>query len=89
MVSTLFEKMRSGISVLLEKRASAVENYGKMLDISDPEAIVNRGYAIIYDRETGRTVTSASEGEAGRRLDIKLRDGIIESEAVSVRLGEV
>ncbi len=83
----LFERIKAAFAALLEKREASVENYGKMLDISDPEAIVMRGYAIVREHDTGKVITSAADAEAGKKIDIKLKDGIIESEITGIGAG--
>ena len=41
-----------------------------------PEAVLERGYAIVSDADTGQVITSAATAREGERIDIQFRDGV-------------
>jgi exodeoxyribonuclease VII large subunit len=45
----------------------------------NPEAVLERGYAIVRDRETGAVIGSVRRVHTGQELAIRLRDGEIEA----------
>ncbi len=55
------------------RRLAACENALKHLG---PEAVLERGYAIVSDAETGQVITSATTAREGELIDIRFRDGI-------------
>ena len=83
-VTSLYEKIRTVFGKWLEMKSAAVESCGKILDVGDPEAIVTRGYAIVREHGTDRVITSVADVSADKKIDIKLKDGIIESEITGI-----
>jgi exodeoxyribonuclease VII large subunit len=67
-----------GRLALLRERLDA---RGQALVAANPQAILERGYALVTDAATGRRVRSASE--ARRRIAVQFHDGAIEAEVTT------
>ncbi|MGP1490472.1 MAG: exodeoxyribonuclease VII large subunit [Treponema sp.] len=51
------------------------------IESANPQSILERGYAIVYDRQTGTVLRHAQDVSAGSKLRIKVADGEIYAEA--------
>ena len=67
----------------LREKADGLEKMRIMLEASDPDRIVRRGYAIVTD-SSGSVVTGAGKLGRGERLSIRLRDGSVLSEVIDI-----
>lgn len=67
----------------VKERADGLEKTRIMLEAADPDRIVQRGYAIVTDRN-GEPVTSAAMLDPGSGITVRLKDGIVESEVRKV-----
>jgi exodeoxyribonuclease VII large subunit len=50
----------------------------------NPEAVLGRGYALVYDRETGGVVRRAAEGYENRPLHVRVADGSFAATAMGM-----
>ncbi|MEO8671649.1 MAG: exodeoxyribonuclease VII large subunit [Tahibacter sp.] len=66
--------VRSGV-VGLQQRAAQVAELARALNAVSPLATLARGYAILFDAESGRIIRSAGEVEPGQSLRARLADG--------------
>ena len=48
---------------------------------ANPQAILNRGYAIVYDQQTGKALRRAQDAAGGQKLRIRLAEGEITADA--------
>ena len=48
---------------------------------ANPQTILNRGYAIVYDQQTGKALRRAQDAAGGRKLRIRLAEGEITADA--------
>ncbi len=67
----------------LALRRAELTGLGARLANLDPRAVLQRGYAIVYQRDTGRIVTSTRAVAAGDALRIIVADGEFASVAAS------
>ena len=68
LTDTMYDRMTQA-----RQRLASSENALKHLG---PEAVLERGYAIVSDAETGRIITSATMTKRGDLIDIRFRDGV-------------
>jgi exodeoxyribonuclease VII large subunit len=62
---------------LLAEKHHTLELLSQSLSGNSPFEILNKGYAVVSDSETGSTVTAASQTEEGRRIRVRFaRDGL-------------
>ena len=67
----------------VKERADGLEKARIMLEAADPDRIVQRGYAIVTDKN-GEPVTSIAVLDQGSEIQIRLKDGIAEGEVRKV-----
>jgi len=53
----------------------------------DPTLILKRGYAVVEDATTGQPLSRASQASPGQCVDVRLHDGRLHTNIVSVALG--
>lgn len=71
--------------ILLQK--AEVSGLGKTLQAVGPEAILQRGYAIVTRKEDGKLVNQIDRVSEGDPLDIRISDGSIEAEVITKKPG--
>jgi exodeoxyribonuclease VII large subunit len=67
------ERLRSAPALMVERKRAALESSAAKLEMLSPLQTLRRGYAIV--RTDSRLVTSGSDVELGRRVDVTLADG--------------
>jgi len=67
------ERLRRAPALLVERRASALEQAAGRLRALSPKATLNRGYAIVRAGEA--IVRSATAVESGERIDVEVGEG--------------
>jgi exodeoxyribonuclease VII large subunit len=77
------ERLRGAPQLVLERRRAALDRAGARLQTLSPLATLNRGYAIV--RAGGDALRSATETQAGDRLDIELATGSLAARVDEVR----
>lgn len=71
------ERLRAGILRGLERRRARLTELARTLHAVSPLATLERGYAILLERESGRVVRSVGQAQAGAALRARLADGEI------------
>ena len=71
-------RLRSAIARSTERRAQGLAELVRTLNAVSPLATLDRGYAILFDRETGRVVRSVTQVAVGSALRARVVDGEID-----------
>jgi exodeoxyribonuclease VII large subunit len=66
---------RKAIAVHLRAKRARLDALRRQLDALDPLAILARGYAVLTDTETGRSIGSVAAAVPGRRARAQVSDG--------------
>ena len=77
------QSLKQGTREVLERYRSEVEKSRIMLEAADPERIIQRGYAIVFD-EAGHAVTDVREFRPGDPFSVRLRNGLLTGEVREV-----
>jgi exodeoxyribonuclease VII large subunit len=80
MVDELHERLLLAMKRRLELKRGAVAQVTARLDALDPTAVLRRGYAIVQDAGSGEVIASVSKAVPGRRLDVRVSDGVFGAE---------
>ncbi len=75
--------MAQALAHSLSLRQAHLEGLDLRLEALNPQAILQRGYAIVTRRLDGRLVKSAIQTQPGDRLDIRLAEGRVEAEVTA------
>ena len=65
---------------ILDRRVSDLEKIKARVHALSPQAVLERGYSITFNRETGTVVRSSGEVEVGTPLKIRLARGALEAD---------
>lgn len=65
---------------ILDRRVSDLEKIKARVHALSPQAVLERGYSITFNRETGTVVRSSGEVEVGTPLKIRLARGSLEAD---------
>lgn len=79
----VYAGVKNDIKLRVESMAGRVENSMLMLEAANPEKILNRGYAIASDGNTGRIIQSIVEARGINKINLRFKDG-----ELSLRTGE-
>ena len=74
----LADRLRAAIVRGAERRALRLGELARTLNAVSPLATLERGYAILFDRESGKVVKSVTQTAAGAALRARVADGEIE-----------
>ena len=74
----LGDRLRAAIARTAERRALRLGELARTLNAVSPLATLDRGYAILFDRVTGRVVRSIGEIDAQSKLRGRVADGEID-----------
>lgn len=74
-------------SQLVEARRRTERATGR-LAVLDPYATLRRGYAIVYDGETGHVITSIDDVSVGKAIGVQVSDGKFGAEVTDVEYTE-
>lgn len=75
MTERLADGLKNGIDGRLREAASALERFRVMLEAGDPERIINRGYAIVYNGASEDIISGADKLSDGMSITIRMRGG--------------
>lgn len=75
---SLGARLRSAIARSTERRAQSLAELVRTLNAVSPLATLDRGYAILFDRESGRVVKSAAQVTVDSALRARVADGEID-----------
>jgi exodeoxyribonuclease VII large subunit len=74
-VDELQHRIRRATVHLLNVRKGAVEGLTRTLRVVGPEAVLERGFALVHRTEDGTLVRSVDQVEAGDELRVQVQDG--------------
>jgi exodeoxyribonuclease VII large subunit len=75
---TLNDRLRAAVARAAERRALRLGQLARTLNAVSPLATLDRGYAILFDRASGRVVRSIGEVTADSALRARVADGEID-----------
>jgi exodeoxyribonuclease VII large subunit len=78
-ISTLSMRLRAALARAAERRALRLAELGRTLTAVSPLATLDRGYAILIERESGRIVRSSAQAPAGTALRARVADGELDA----------
>ncbi len=55
-----------------------LDNFVNMLRTLDPGSVINRGYAVIRDKNSKRIITASKTIKAGQKLEVGMKDGSVD-----------
>ncbi len=68
-----------------DQETTNVRKLAAHLDALSPLRVLSRGYSLTRDPETGRTIRSAAEVQAGQAVDVLLSEGELRCDVVEIR----
>lgn len=83
----LFKNIVINSNLRLKGLHNQIDNLGNRLNILSPLSSVNRGYGLILD-ENKQVIKSIENIKMDEKLNILLKDGIVESKVVKINKGE-
>jgi exodeoxyribonuclease VII large subunit len=72
------ERLRHAIAHAFERGRARIGELARTLHAVSPLATLERGYAIVLERESGRVVRSVTQATAGAELRVRLIDGDVD-----------
>ena len=81
------EALRGALMLRLEKAARQCERLELRLQLLDPRLVLQRGYALLTDAESGHAITSAGQAHAGQKLRASLADGEVDLRVLPAERG--
>ncbi len=75
MTERLADSMKNGIESRIKTASASVEKFGVMLGAGDPQRIINRGYAVVRDAESGSIISDAQQLTDGMSVTVRMRGG--------------
>jgi len=79
------EELRRNVDSLLREKRQNLTILRSQLEAQSPLAVLDRGYAVVTDSETGRVIRSAEQCAADQSIDIRLRRGSLLAEVKESR----
>ncbi|HET6469230.1 MAG TPA: exodeoxyribonuclease VII large subunit [Geminicoccaceae bacterium] len=71
------ERLAAATARTLEDAAGRLEQQAKLLDSLSPDRVLERGYAIVQARPSGRVLPSLAAAAAERELELRFHDGTL------------
>jgi len=75
---TLGDRLRAAVLRKAERRAARLAQLARTLNAVSPLATLDRGYAILFDRQSGRVVRSTTQVSTDSALRARVADGEID-----------
>ena len=72
------DALRGGIAGRLERAGRQCERFGMRLELLDPRLVLQRGYALLTDADSGHPLTSVGGFHAGQAVRAALADGEVD-----------
>ncbi len=69
--------MKHDMALRVERASGCIESSFAMLDAANPDRILERGYAIVSDADSGRVITDSRRAAEAEKLVIRFKDGEI------------
>ncbi|MEO7326252.1 MAG: exodeoxyribonuclease VII large subunit [Dokdonella sp.] len=73
----MHERLQDDVMLGIERRSSRLIELARTLHAVSPLATLDRGYAILFERESGRIVRSVTQATANLQLRARVADGTI------------
>jgi exodeoxyribonuclease VII large subunit len=70
-------QLRALMEGAMEKRRGSLARLAGQMEALSPLAVLGRGYALVWDEETGQLLRDTTHTERGRLLRIRLSRGVI------------
>lgn len=80
----LADRMSAGIKERIRRMSADIERFGVMLDAGDPERIIQRGYTVVSDADSGRIISDISAVESGMNINVRFCGGNAAAAVTSV-----
>lgn len=77
-LDTLSDKLYNRITMVEERKKSALAGISAKLSALDPLAVLSRGYGAVFDTD-GRVIRSIGQVEKGKVLSLSLSDGTVKA----------
>ncbi|MGC9356277.1 MAG: exodeoxyribonuclease VII large subunit [Anaerolineae bacterium] len=74
-VDALMARAAAAVTHRLERQEDQLSGVTARLEALNPNAVLQRGYAIVRARETGKVVASKTQTRPGQALEIQMQDG--------------
>lgn len=87
-MDSCYNRLYNVFSVHKDKKKHLLEENGARLNSLSPLAVIDRGYAVVVNRNDGRTVKSVKNIQIGDNVDIRMKDGNIDANVSGIRKGE-
>ncbi len=84
-VRTLGARLHAVVALGIGQRAARLGEFARTLNAVSPLATLERGYAILSERESGRVVRSVAQAPAGTPLRARLADGELDLQVRAAR----
>ncbi len=82
-----YARLVRALGVFCRNRRLTLEQMAARMDSLSPLSVVERGYAVVRNRETGHTVKSVTQVKENSNLDLMLKDGIISTRVLKLKRG--
>ena len=81
------ERLIRAMGRYMQNLRQTLDKRTAMLNGLSPMAVLERGYAVVRDPQTGKTVKSVVQAGKDNRLDVLLKDGIINVKVIEAKRG--
>ncbi|CAN5329530.1 exodeoxyribonuclease VII large subunit [soil metagenome] len=78
------QRLAAAMQQQLKQSQQRLNHLQRALEAVNPLAVLNRGYAIITSKETGKVIYKASDVQTGEKLTARLSEGTLETEVYSI-----
>ena len=86
-LGTTQERMLRLAPTLTERRRQKLQQSAQTLDALSPLKVLGRGYAAVFDEQTGEVLDSVETASPGQAIQVQLKDGQLDCEVKGVRGG--
>jgi exodeoxyribonuclease VII large subunit len=77
--ATLDDRLQAAVQATLERARFDLTSAAGRLDTVSPLRVLERGYAVVFNRRSGRALAEATEAEIGDDLEIRLSRGRLQA----------
>jgi exodeoxyribonuclease VII large subunit len=77
--ATLDDRLQAAVRTTLDRARFDLSNAAGRLDTVSPLRVLERGYAVVFNRRSGRALADATEAEIGDDLEIRLSRGRLQA----------
>lgn len=72
------DRLRGSVATRLERATQKCDRLDLRLQLLDPRLVLQRGYALLTDADSGHAITSAAQAHAGQAVRAALADGEVD-----------